>query len=151
MFLLEVAVAVAVVVLLKLVTMLVTMLVSVVGVCIGRLGLFPEDGYLPTPHQQKGFGQDQKYGCGQESPGGEGRDAQADEFACLVICGHGGAAGRRPGLLPAAHLLPEHSGDEEDDAGQGGDVDQEGGEDDFQPRLLGSAGRVGVQGTGCVG
>ena len=147
MFILEVAVVMVVVVLLK----LVAMLVSVVGVCIGRLGLFPEDGYLPTPHQQIGFGQDQKYGCGQKSPGGEGRDAQADEFTCLVICGHEGAAGRRPGLLPAAHLLPEHSGDEEDDAGQGSDVDQEGSEDDFQPRLLGSAGRVGVQGAGGVG
>ena len=53
----------------------------------------------------------------------------------------------RGGVLPAADLPTEDRGDEEDNAGEGGDVDQEGGQDDLLPGLAAGRG-VGVHGTG---
>ena len=108
-----------------------------------------DHGHGTTSDQKEGLGEDQEHTRGKEGTGREGWDAQIDELAAAVgIRGPGGSFGGLAVLLPAADLRTEHRGDEEDDTAEGGDVDQEGGQDDLHPGPTTRGVGVGIHGAG---
>lgn len=106
-------------------------LVSVVIVVVVSILRSIEHGDLAAADKEAGFGEDEEDTRGEQSTGGKGRDAQRNELAGTVaMAGVGGG-----GFLPTADLAAEHRGDQEDDTGEGSDIDKKCGQDDLLPWL----------------
>ena len=119
-------------------------LVAVVIVVVVRIPLSIQHGDLTAADEEIRFGEYEEDARGEQSTGCKGRDAKSDEFAGTVaVTGVGGG-----GFLLATDLAAEHSGNEEDDTGQGCDVDEKGGQDDLLPGLTIRGVGAGVHGTG---
>ena len=123
---------------------LVAVVIVVVVVVVRTLLLSIEHGDLAAPDKEVGFGEYEEDARGEQSTGCKGRDAESNEFAGTVaVTGVGGG-----GFLPATDLAAEYRGNEEDDTGQGCDVDEKGGQDDLLPGLTTRGVGAGVHGTG---
>ena len=97
--------------------------VAVVIVVVVRTPLSIQHGDLTAADEEIRFGEDEEDARGEQSTGSKGRDAQRNELAgTMAMAGIGGG-----GFLPTADLAAEYRGDQEDDTGQGCDVDKEGG------------------------